>query len=337
MTVGSDIPNTGKPEDGALSSDPMNVAWAGDLVALVTVGAGIGWLLGLSISPVVANVVSALIAVVATLVATLGGWEQKTNKTDIEEQKTNTTDSVVPEQVAEADPVNTSATTVANSSPAPRPFPRIITPWPFAALMIGIFLGSIAGLSARNHSLFGSNLSYEVEKWTAQGMSKDEVVRRLFELDHPYTPYVQPWFWITDTLPMTSSVIISSAIASPQFQLTSALSTEVQTWANFGLDRTEVVSRFFELKYPSSSITGLTVLNEQSTSGISREVDKTAGLNTGSSNGQASDRQCTFFRNKSWDKLKDSLDIQEELNNIVQDQDVQNQLLNKIFTTLCPN
>ena len=247
-----------------LSTILIGISWLVNLLSVVIIGAGIGWLLGLSVSPVVASIVAVVIAAAATLVAVMGGWEK-------DEDKANKSESSGSENGGEdaAAPIHDASTQNVNGQRAQQQtiltrFTRVITPIPFALLMVGIVAGSIVGLYARNHSWFGSNFSSEVEKWTAQGLSKDEVVRRLFEREYPYTPYVQPWLRITNTMPISSAIPLTVA----QIAVSPPISAEVKVWEDLGLDRTWVISRFFELKYPVSVVIQSSLASNSETTSV---------------------------------------------------------------------
>jgi hypothetical protein len=66
-----------------------------------------------------------------------------------------------------------------------------IDPLPLMVLVVGILLGSLIGIKARNDGWLGTDLSIEVIKWTDEGLvdgsfTKADLVRRLFE-SHYYT------------------------------------------------------------------------------------------------------------------------------------------------------
>jgi hypothetical protein len=113
-----------------------------------------------------------------------------------------------------------------------------IDPWPLTWLAIGIGLGVFGGLYARNESLLGSNLSIELDKWEAEKFDRQEVARRLLELQYPYAPISQNSPWMT-SFDITATV---------------ALSSELQMWTAVGLDQTEVARRLFDTKYPSDTV-----------------------------------------------------------------------------------
>ena len=130
------------------------------VIALVVTGLGIGWLAGLSVSPVVSIVITSITGAAGAVVAALSGLKEDAATTD--------------------------------ETPKPKePLRRRIDPIPIGLLAAGLILGSIFGLLARNYHLLGSDLSAELTKWERAGLAKTEVARRLFELQYPYTPYAR--------------------------------------------------------------------------------------------------------------------------------------------------
>ena len=134
---------------GVRSMEQRNGLWANVLLflALITIGLGIGWLIGLSISPVVSIVIASVTGSAAAIIATLSGAQDREDKSDGE-----------------------------RSHPIPS-----ITPWPLAFLIIGIVIGSIVGMMARNQNWLGSDLSFEINMWTDMGLEREKVVQTLFE------------------------------------------------------------------------------------------------------------------------------------------------------------
>jgi hypothetical protein len=82
--------------------------------ACLLIGLGIGWLTGLSVTPVVQSVLGAVLALVGTLVAALAGLQ-----------------------------------------PDNRPKLPKVSPWPLAALVLGIALAAPAGVFVRTHGWLG--------------------------------------------------------------------------------------------------------------------------------------------------------------------------------------
>jgi hypothetical protein len=103
-------------------------------LALLLTGAGIGWLAGLSVSPVISVIITSITGAAAALVAALAGLDAK------------------------PDP--------AEGEMPLRKLPANISPYPLAALIAGIVVGSIFGVRARNHHWLGSEISSEIAKWT---------------------------------------------------------------------------------------------------------------------------------------------------------------------------
>ncbi|CAK8712365.1 hypothetical protein GKODMF_03945 [Candidatus Electrothrix gigas] len=87
-------------------------------ISLVIIGFGVGWLTGLSISPVVAALLSSIIGAVLVLAAVLSGFSYGDN-----------------------------ASLIKNVSD--------ISPVPFALLMVGIILGTSSGIWVRTHNMLG--------------------------------------------------------------------------------------------------------------------------------------------------------------------------------------
>ena len=114
-------------------------------------GLGIGGLLGLSVSPVVSIVITSVAGSASAIIAALSGLEEVR------------LDKVAPENKPQT------------SFP-----PRKINPLPLALLVVGILMGALAGIKARNQSLLGSDVSTEVTKWTQVGLKQEDVVRQLF-------------------------------------------------------------------------------------------------------------------------------------------------------------
>jgi hypothetical protein len=117
--------------------------------ALIVTGLGIGWLAGLSASPVVSIVITSVTGSAAAVVAALSGL------------KSDTTD---------------------------KPQPWKIDPMPLGLLILGLIIGSLMGLYLRTHNALSPSaltLSEEITQWTNAGLDKDKVVTRLFDRQYP--------------------------------------------------------------------------------------------------------------------------------------------------------
>lgn len=185
-----------------------NLSTASNL-GLLIIGFGIGCLLGVSVSPVVSIAITSLTGAAASIIAALSGLQEK-----------------------QSNPKESDKYQISLSRWS-------VNPWPLAVLVIGIILGSIGGILARTHDILGANISAEitneVQKWTIVGLNEEEIERRLFELEHPYTPYAEDLKWM--------KVDASSGV-------TTALVAEVEMWTQLGLEKEEAARRLFEIKYP---------------------------------------------------------------------------------------
>jgi hypothetical protein len=131
----------------------------GVIIALVVTGFGIGWLAGLSVSPVVSIVITSVTGVAAAVVTALSGLKEDPVDPKVKER---------------------------------RRLPKIEV-WPLAILLVGMLSGSTLGILARNNHLFGSDVTSEIQKWAAADVPKEAVVDRLFGATALYSPYTQPY------------------------------------------------------------------------------------------------------------------------------------------------
>jgi len=134
---------------------------------ITIIGCGIGWLIGLSVSEVVSIVITSLTGSAAAVIAVMSGLEK--NSSD------------------ESEPDKNNKLTQWQ-----------VNPIPLALLVIGLFLGSSAGVWARNNHVLGSDVSAEVAKWSQVGLletgiiTKTELIRRVFEAQYPPNPSANP-------------------------------------------------------------------------------------------------------------------------------------------------
>jgi hypothetical protein len=124
-------------------------------LAVGIVGLGLGWLIGLSQSPVIAGVVTALIAAAGALVGTFGSLKE---------------------------PAAGRVQDVA----------RLVDPAPLAALVLGLAVAAPFGLYARSSGMFSHSwkdpmqaTKQTIERWEALGLKHDFVVARLFDREYP--------------------------------------------------------------------------------------------------------------------------------------------------------
>ena len=118
--------------------------------SLFVIGLGVGWLAGLSVSPVIATIITSIVGVTVALISTLSGLNPQI--TDSKDESTT------------------------------KSLPRWnVNPVPLAFLIFGIVLGSIVGILARNHNWLGTDMQTEIQQWTDLGIPKKDVVQQMFE------------------------------------------------------------------------------------------------------------------------------------------------------------
>ncbi|HRW10344.1 MAG TPA: hypothetical protein P5121_34810 [Caldilineaceae bacterium] len=156
----------GNPERKRANQNAKQSQWR-HIFALVLTGISIGWLSGLSMSPVISVVIGSVTTLVATIIAALSG---------------------VKEEFWDKD---TSPNTV-------KRWLRAVTPVPLAWLVGGLLIGAHVGLFIRTHDLLSPSpadlLTQEVTKWETFGIPRDEVVAQLFahSLTQPSGAVAQP-------------------------------------------------------------------------------------------------------------------------------------------------
>lgn len=145
------------------------VAWLPNLFTRTSVlitGLGVGWLLGLSVSPVVSIVITSVAGAAGAIIAAISGLEGKS-----------------------------SGLIGPNQQEIPASLQKF-SPWPLTIFVIGIIAGSMLGITARNRHWFGSSVSAEIAQWTKFGITEQVVANRLFEQYYPYSPYVRTLDWL---------------------------------------------------------------------------------------------------------------------------------------------
>ncbi len=129
---------------------------SGRLVAtlsLAVAGLGIGWLIGLSVTPVVSIVITSITASAAAVIAAMSGVQR----------------------------------TDGDSGGGRRlfPFDLRVSPVPLALLMVGMMIGAPAGVMVRSQNLLGLDVRSEVKMWTDLKVPADDVAQRLFDARYP--------------------------------------------------------------------------------------------------------------------------------------------------------
>ena len=148
-------------------------------ICLVLSGVGIGWLIGLSMSPVLQIVVSALLTAVAGAISVLSGLG-----------------ATGPDVTKDGDEAARGelATGSVPSPPAARLHQRLegrsVTAVPLACLIGGIVLGSSFGVYGRTHDWLGADPQTLITKWRLTKLPDEQIAKRLF--DQLYPPVTLP-------------------------------------------------------------------------------------------------------------------------------------------------
>lgn len=158
-------------------------------IALVVTGFGIGWLAGLSVSPVVSIVLTTVTGSVATIVAALSGVKEEFLKPEAQ----------------------------------PNVLKRLlaaVTPAPLAWLVVGLLVGSSWGLWVRTHNWFSPDplpppatlsLKEEVQQWVDLGLDQQEVVNKYFASRVILPPLATPVVLSSQTPTAKDSVLFAAA------------------------------------------------------------------------------------------------------------------------------
>ncbi len=247
-------------------------------ISLIVIGFGTGWLVGLSVTPVVSIIITSIVGVAATLLTVISGLKAWTP----ESEESETTD--------EPQKLNNSLN---------------VTPIPIAIFIVGILLGSGLGVFARTHNWLGSQLFFEVKKWTDIGLDKKEVAQRLLDSEYP-----------------TSSMYSHSWSSSD-------LAAEIKKWTDAGLDKQKVAQQIFNYEYSKRTLSSETSVETpaKSPTGSESSTQPKSGVLFGAESDEC-DNLLTFTIDKLPGEIKFSAipEIQE-LPNIVQEPEALKQVL----------
>jgi hypothetical protein len=124
-------------------------------ICLLISGVGIGWLIGLSVSPIIHIIITSLIALVVSVTGALAGI-----KVDEKEDS-------------------------ADDGKSKRKVQVEVNPLPLMFMIIGLVIGSSLGVYARTNGWLGPDPNGFVEKWKDTELTKQEISRRLFDDLYP--------------------------------------------------------------------------------------------------------------------------------------------------------
>src|ERR1043165_525717 len=130
-------------------------------------GTGVGWLLGLSVSPVLHIIVASVIALTVGVVGALAGLEGHP-KSDVAEKDSQHSEISIP----------TNKRSVK------------INPFPITALIIGLVVGACFGVYTRTNELLCADPQRLAQRWNGvSGLDEANIKRRLFDHLYPPTTY----------------------------------------------------------------------------------------------------------------------------------------------------
>lgn len=133
---------------------------ASKVSALALSGLAIGWLMGLSVSPNVQNVIASFIALIVSIMSVIAGVSMVKKMVDLADQK--------PEGEVKSKAKKEQENTSLESSRTI----AIASLWPMAGLMAGLMAGSTLGLVVRNNNLLGIYPSLVAWRW---GVDKNKL------------------------------------------------------------------------------------------------------------------------------------------------------------------
>ena len=131
-------------------------SWAALFVSSLCVG----WLVGLSASPILHVIVGSVIALIVAIVGALAGVQLEVGAKD----ESKDTPNGMPVGTVKGFSVN---------------------PLPVAVFAVGLALGATTGIFARTNEFFGPNTERFVKHWQGIGLTDVEIKRRLFEELYP--------------------------------------------------------------------------------------------------------------------------------------------------------
>lgn len=138
---------------------------------LLMSGLGLGWLVGLSVSPVIQTILASLIAVVVSISSALAGLRPSHSdgeQDDSQEREAN----------------------------KPRAHGRwtflfLLDPLPVMSMIIGLACGASVGVYARTNDWLGARTNILVEEWKDTGLSPKDITTRVFDSLYPPPTYTE--------------------------------------------------------------------------------------------------------------------------------------------------
>ena len=129
-------------------------------------GLGLGWLVGLSVSPVIQIILTSLVAVTVSISSALAGIRPQDSQ---EEQ------SLSDNQGADKRRARKTG----------RAFPALLDPLPVMAMVVGLACGASVGVYARANGWLAARHNSYVAEWKETGLSAQEITTRVFNSLYP--------------------------------------------------------------------------------------------------------------------------------------------------------
>lgn len=134
------------------------IAFMGNIIGLFVSGFGLGWLVGLSVSPVLQVIVASIVALAVAATSALAGLKS----------------DAAGGLGAEGSPLRFVQSGIR------------VSLLPLSLLIVGIATGASAGVFARTNNLLGLDPEISLKRWSGTGIEKRELEKRMF--DAVYAP-----------------------------------------------------------------------------------------------------------------------------------------------------
>ncbi len=131
---------------------------------LLLSGMGVGWLAGLSVSPIIHIILTSLMAAVVSVTSALAGLNSG--------------------KVEEVEPSEDESNHLQPETRKPK-FQVQVNPLPVTCMIVGLAIGSSAGVFVRTNNWLGPRSNTITEEWKDTELSKKEIARRVFDNLYP--------------------------------------------------------------------------------------------------------------------------------------------------------
>lgn len=140
---------------------------------LLLSGIGLGWLVGLSVSPVIQTILASLVAIVVSISSALAGLSP--SDSDREEGTSPETEAKKPQ-----------------ASKGRRSLSILLNPLPVMCMVIGLACGASVGVYGRANGWLGARTNSYVAEWKETGLSAQEITMRVFNSLYPLPAPEEP-------------------------------------------------------------------------------------------------------------------------------------------------